>query len=220
MIPGDGEIIEGVASVDESAITGESAPVIRESGGDRSGRHRGHRGAVRPDRGRDHQRPGRIVPGPDDRPGGRGHPPAHAERDRPHPGALGLYAGLSDRGGAALAHGLECRAVHDGLPGPDRTPEKPGHGHPHPYRPGGLPDSHHHRRPAGRHRHRRHGPGPAGQHHRQERQGGGIGGDIDVMLLDKTGTITDRQPECDKFTPWRVFRRRRGAAGRPGLGRR
>ncbi|MBP9112476.1 MAG: potassium-transporting ATPase subunit KdpB, partial [Polyangiaceae bacterium] len=36
LIPGDGEIIEGVASVDESAITGESAPVIRESGGDRS----------------------------------------------------------------------------------------------------------------------------------------------------------------------------------------
>lgn len=35
-IPGDGEIVEGVATVDESAITGESAPVIRESGGDRS----------------------------------------------------------------------------------------------------------------------------------------------------------------------------------------
>ena len=37
VIPGDGEIIEGIASVDESAITGESAPVIREAGGDRSG---------------------------------------------------------------------------------------------------------------------------------------------------------------------------------------
>ena len=35
-VPGDGEVIEGAASVDESAITGESAPVIRESGGDRS----------------------------------------------------------------------------------------------------------------------------------------------------------------------------------------
>ena len=36
IIPGDGEVIQGIASVDESAITGESAPVIRESGGDRS----------------------------------------------------------------------------------------------------------------------------------------------------------------------------------------
>src|SRR5262249_15859989 len=37
LVPGDGEIVEGVASVDESAITGESAPVVREAGGDRSG---------------------------------------------------------------------------------------------------------------------------------------------------------------------------------------
>ena len=36
-IPGDGEVIEGIATVDESAITGESAPVVREAGGDRSG---------------------------------------------------------------------------------------------------------------------------------------------------------------------------------------
>jgi K+-transporting ATPase ATPase B chain len=37
VVPGDGEIIRGIASIDESAITGESAPVIREAGGDRSG---------------------------------------------------------------------------------------------------------------------------------------------------------------------------------------
>jgi K+-transporting ATPase ATPase B chain len=37
IVPGDGEIVHGVASIDESAITGESAPVIREAGGDRSG---------------------------------------------------------------------------------------------------------------------------------------------------------------------------------------
>jgi K+-transporting ATPase ATPase B chain len=37
IVPGDGEIFEGIASIDESAITGESAPVIREAGGDRSG---------------------------------------------------------------------------------------------------------------------------------------------------------------------------------------
>src|ERR1700744_4581111 len=44
IIPSDGEIIEGVASVNEAAITGESAPVIREAGGDRSAVPGGHTG--------------------------------------------------------------------------------------------------------------------------------------------------------------------------------
>ena len=55
MIPTDGEIVEGIASVDESAITGESAPVIREAGGDRLG-HRRHARALRPDRHPHHRR--------------------------------------------------------------------------------------------------------------------------------------------------------------------
>ena len=46
-IPGDGEIIEGIAYVDESAITGESAPVIREADGDRSGVTGGTRVLIR-----------------------------------------------------------------------------------------------------------------------------------------------------------------------------
>jgi K+-transporting ATPase ATPase B chain len=46
LIPSDGDVIEGIASVDESAITDESAPVIRESGGDRSAVTGGDRSAV------------------------------------------------------------------------------------------------------------------------------------------------------------------------------
>ena len=67
VIPADGDVIEGIASVDESAITGESAPVIRESGGDRSAVTGGTR--VLSDRivVRITAVPGETLPRPDDR---------------------------------------------------------------------------------------------------------------------------------------------------------
>ena len=69
VIPADGEVVEGVASVDESAITGETAPVIREAGGDRSGVTGGTR--VLSDRivVRVTADAGRELPRPDDRAG-------------------------------------------------------------------------------------------------------------------------------------------------------
>ena len=82
LIPGDGEVIEGIASVDESAITGESAPVIRESGGDRSAVTGGTK--VLSDRivVRITAEPGRDLPRPDDRAGRGRRAPEDAQRDR------------------------------------------------------------------------------------------------------------------------------------------
>ena len=68
VIPGDGEIVEGIATVDESAITGESAPVIRESGGDRSAVTGGTRVLSDEIVVRITAEAGRDVPRPDDRP--------------------------------------------------------------------------------------------------------------------------------------------------------
>ena len=81
-IPADGEVIEGVASVNESAITGESAPVIRESGGDRSAVTGGTKVLSDWLIIRVTASSGRKFPGPDDRHGGRGKAPENTQRDR------------------------------------------------------------------------------------------------------------------------------------------
>ena len=94
MIPGDGEIIEGVASVDESAITGESAPVIREAGGDRSAVTGGTKVLSDWIVVQDHVEPRRDVPRSDDRAGRGRRAPEDAERDRAQHPAGGADAGL------------------------------------------------------------------------------------------------------------------------------
>ena len=108
VIPSDGEITEGVASVDESAITGESAPVIRESGGDRSAvtggtRVLSDRIVVRITAERPH------VPRSHDQPGGRSQPAKDAQRGRPHHPVGRAHHRLHPGGGGAPALRPLCR---------------------------------------------------------------------------------------------------------------
>ena len=82
LIPGDGEIVEGVASVDESAITGESAPVIREAGGDRSAVTGGTRVLSDQIKVKITSNPGETFSRSHDRAGRRRRAAEDAERDR------------------------------------------------------------------------------------------------------------------------------------------
>ena len=79
LIPGDGEVIEGIASVDESVITGESAPVIRESGGDRSAVTGGTKVLSDHIKIKDHLESRRNISRPHDRPRRRRGTPEDAE---------------------------------------------------------------------------------------------------------------------------------------------
>ena len=197
MIPGDGEIIEGIASVDESAITGESAPVIRESGGDRSAVTGGTRVLSDEIVVRITAQPGEtfldrmiaLVEG--------AYRQKTPERDRPqHPaGRPHDHLPAGHRHPAALRHLLRRRAGH----------RRAG-------RPAGVPDPHHDRRAAVGHRHRRHGPPGAAQragHVRPGRRGGG-------RLLDAAARQDRhhhaRQPAGRRLPPGRG--RDGGRAGR------
>ena len=104
LIPGDGEIVEGIASVDESAITGESAPVIRESGGDRSAVTAGTKVLSDWIKVRITAEPGAGLPRPHDRAGRGRRAPEDAERDRPVDPAREVHDHLPDRlrGAAAV----------------------------------------------------------------------------------------------------------------------
>ena len=141
-IPGDGEIVEGIASVDESAITGESAPVIREAGGDRSGVTGGtvvlsDRIVVEITSGAGESFLDRMIALVEG-----AIPSANSQRDRSHVGALGLHSGFPDCGHSPLGHGVECRAIHDELPWHSGTGQEPRHRCPDPYRSAGVPHSH------------------------------------------------------------------------------
>ena len=164
IIPGDGEVIEGIATVDESVITGESAPVIRESGGDRSAVTGGTKVLSDQVKIRITSNPGEtfldrmiaLVEG--------------AERQKtPNEIALNiLIAGLTLIFLLAVVtlQPFSAYAVTPAGSGRDSQRGRAGFA-------ARLPDSHHHRRLAFRHRHRRHGSRDAAQRAGDERKGGG-----------------------------------------------
>ena len=197
VIPGDGDVVEGIATVDESAITGESAPVIRESGGDRSAVTGGTRVLSRRDRRAHHGQAGRDVPRPDDRPRRGRRPAEDPERDRPDDPARRLDDHLPARRGdaAAVRHLLRCGAV-------DHRARRLA----------GVPHPDHDRRAAVGDRHRRDGPDGAAQRAGDERPGrrSGRGRDHAVARQDRHDHV--------RLAPGRRVhpgaRRRRHGAGR------
>ena len=175
--------------MDESAITGESAPVIRESGGDRSAVTGGTQGAVRPDRRRRSPRsPGEtfidrmiaLVEG--------AAATEDAERDRAEHPARRADDHLHARGGRRCSRWRSTRR------------------HRRPWSilvallVGADPD--HDRRAAVGDRHRRHGPaGPAQRAGRVPAAPVEAAGDVNTLLLDKTGTITIGNRQAIEFLP-------------------
>ena len=198
LIPSDGEIVEGVASVDESAITGESAPVIRESGGDRSAVTGGTRVLSDQILVRITAAPGLDLHRPHDRPGRGCRPAEDAQRDRAQHPARRHDADLRPGGGQHP----ELRRLRRRLDPGDRAGGPVRH-----------PDPDHDRRPALGHRHRRHGPAGALQRAGHVRPRGRGRGRRRHAAARQDRHDHAGQPPGDRAD-------RHAGRGRPGAGRR
>ena len=199
MIPSDGEVVEGIASVDKSAITGESAPVIRESGGDRSAVTGGTRVLSDWIKVRITADPGFHLPRPHDRAGGRRGAAEDAERDRAEHPARRPDDHLRDRG----RHHPELRQLRGrlGLGGdPGRAVRRA--------------DPDHDRRAAVGDRHRRHGPPGTLQRAGDVRPRSGGRGRRRYAAAGQDRHHHPRQPPGDRVHP--ACRRHRAGTGRRG----
>ena len=176
-----------MASVDESAITGESAPVIREAGGDRSAVTGGT--TVLSD-----EIVVRITAAAGESFLDKMIALVEGASRRKTPNEIALSILLS-----SLTHHLPAGRGHPAsrwprYAGPAAVRRRPG-------RAAGLPDPHHHRRAAQRHRHRRHGPAGAGNVLAMSGRAVEAAGDVSTLLLDKTGTITFGNRQAAEFLP-------------------
>ena len=180
LIPGDGEVIEGVASVDESAITGESAPVIRESGGDRSAVTGGTK--VLSDR-----IVVRITSNPGETFLDRMIALVEGASRQKTPNEIALHILLV---GLTMVFLFACVTLVPLALYCRHPAVVDGH-----RRAAGLPDPHHHRRPAVGDRHRGHGPPDPQERHRDERpRRSRRPATSTSLLLDKTGHDHAGQP--------------------------
>ena len=186
MIPSDGTIVEGIASVDESAITGESAPVIREAGGDRSAVTGGTR--VLSDR---------IVIEITQNPGetflDRMISLVESASRQKTPNEIALNILLASLTLIFLIAVVTLQPYADLLGRVDR-----GH---RAHRVAGLPHPHHDRRPAQRDRNRRDRPSASEERPCNVGRAVEAAGDVDTLLLDKTGTITLGNRQATEFLP-------------------